>query len=40
MDVAAASAERLRRAVDLGHGGKDMAATYFASFDGPPRQQV
>jgi 3-hydroxyisobutyrate dehydrogenase len=34
MDVAAASAQRLRRAVDLGHGDKDMAATYFASFDG------
>jgi 3-hydroxyisobutyrate dehydrogenase len=34
MDVAAACAERLRRAVDLGHGDQDMAATYFACFDG------
>jgi 3-hydroxyisobutyrate dehydrogenase len=34
MDVAAAVAERLRRTVELGHGEEDMAATYFASFDG------
>src|ERR1039458_1984546 len=34
MDVAAAVAERLRRTVDFGHGSQDMAATYFASFDG------
>ncbi|MFC0600915.1 NAD(P)-dependent oxidoreductase [Streptomyces palmae] len=34
MDVAAAGAERFRRAVEQGHGGEDMAASYFASFDG------
>jgi 3-hydroxyisobutyrate dehydrogenase len=33
VDVAAAAAERLRRAVELGHGQEDMAASYFASFD-------
>ncbi|MEU3460325.1 NAD(P)-dependent oxidoreductase [Streptomyces sp. NPDC006733] len=33
LDVAAAGAERFSRAVGLGHGGEDMAATYFASFD-------
>ena len=33
VDVAAAAAERLRRAVELGHAQEDMAATYFASFD-------
>ena len=37
MDVAAAVAERLRRTVDFGHGSQDMAATYFASFDGARR---
>ncbi|GGV59471.1 NAD(P)-dependent oxidoreductase [Streptomyces griseoloalbus] len=36
LDVAAASAERLERAADLGHGDEDMAAAYYASFgDGP-----
>ena len=34
LDVAAAVAERLRRAAELGHGDEDMAANYFASFDG------
>ncbi|MFC8520738.1 NAD(P)-dependent oxidoreductase [Streptomyces sp. NPDC057257] len=33
LDVAAASADRLERAVAQGHGGEDMAAAYFASFD-------
>ncbi|WP_329116802.1 NAD(P)-dependent oxidoreductase [Streptomyces sp. NBC_01465] len=33
LDVAAAGAERFRRAESQGHGGDDMAATYFASFD-------
>ncbi|MFJ2112926.1 MULTISPECIES: NAD(P)-dependent oxidoreductase [unclassified Streptomyces] len=33
LDVAAAGAERFRRAEAQGHGGDDMAATYFASFD-------
>jgi 3-hydroxyisobutyrate dehydrogenase len=33
VDVAAAAAERLRRAVELGHAQEDMAAGYFASFD-------
>ncbi|MCW2872464.1 NAD(P)-dependent oxidoreductase [Actinacidiphila oryziradicis] len=33
LDVAAAGAERFRRAVEKGHGDEDMAATYFASFD-------
>jgi 3-hydroxyisobutyrate dehydrogenase len=32
MDVAAAGAERFRRAVSQGHGAQDMAASYFASF--------
>ncbi|WP_314172429.1 NAD(P)-dependent oxidoreductase [Streptomyces winkii] len=32
LDVAAAGAERFRRAAELGHGGEDMAASYFASF--------
>ncbi|GAA0383085.1 NAD(P)-dependent oxidoreductase [Streptomyces luteireticuli] len=36
LDVAAAGAERFRRAVAQGHGDEDMAASYFASFgDGP-----
>lgn len=33
LPMAAAVAERFRRAAELGHGGEDMAATYFASFD-------
>ncbi|AJE41106.1 NAD(P)-dependent oxidoreductase [Streptomyces nodosus] len=33
LDVAAATAERLRRAAAQGHGDEDMAAAYFASFD-------
>ena len=33
VDVAAAAAERQRRAVELGHAQEDMAANYFASFD-------
>jgi 3-hydroxyisobutyrate dehydrogenase len=37
MDLAAAGAERFRRAAEYGHGGADMAASYFASFkDGEP----
>ncbi|MET7702400.1 NAD(P)-dependent oxidoreductase [Streptomyces sp. NPDC005485] len=35
LDVAAAGAERFRRAAAQGHGGEDMAASYFASFDEP-----
>jgi len=34
MDVASAAAERFGRAAALGHGDDDMAAAYFASFDG------
>ncbi|MEW1658753.1 MULTISPECIES: NAD(P)-dependent oxidoreductase [unclassified Streptomyces] len=34
MDLAAATAERLRRAEAQGHGGEDGVAAYFASFDG------
>ncbi|MFI9046322.1 NAD(P)-dependent oxidoreductase [Streptomyces sp. NPDC053427] len=34
MDMAAAVAERFRRAQELGHGEEDGAAAYFASFDG------
>ncbi|MFI9718441.1 NAD(P)-dependent oxidoreductase [Streptomyces sp. NPDC052396] len=34
LDMAAAGLERFRRAVGQGHGGEDMAASYFASFDG------
>jgi 3-hydroxyisobutyrate dehydrogenase len=34
LDVAAAGAERFRRAARLGHAEDDMAAAYFASFDG------
>lgn len=34
LDVAAAGAERFRRATEKGHGDQDMAASYFASFDG------
>ncbi|WP_055490310.1 NAD(P)-dependent oxidoreductase [Streptomyces sp. TP-A0356] len=33
LDVAAAAAERLRRAAAQGHAHEDMAAAYFASFD-------
>ena len=33
MDLAAAGAERFRRAIAQGHGDEDMAASYFASFD-------
>ncbi|MER5252435.1 NAD(P)-dependent oxidoreductase [Streptomyces sp. NPDC002855] len=36
LDVAAASADRLARAAEAGHGDEDMAAAYFASFDDPP----
>jgi 3-hydroxyisobutyrate dehydrogenase len=34
LDVAEATAERMERASGLGHGREDMAAAYFASFDG------
>ncbi|WP_268240346.1 NAD(P)-dependent oxidoreductase [Saccharopolyspora thermophila] len=33
LDVAAAGAERLRRAAAQGHANEDMAASYYASFD-------
>jgi len=33
MDLAAAGAERFRRAAVQGHGDKDIAATYYASFE-------
>lgn len=33
LDVAAAAAERFRRAAEAGHGDDDMAAAYHASFD-------
>ncbi|MFI7405033.1 NAD(P)-dependent oxidoreductase [Streptomyces sp. NPDC049541] len=36
LDVAAATAERMERAAAQGHGDEDMAAAYFASFDGKP----
>jgi 3-hydroxyisobutyrate dehydrogenase len=37
LDLAAAGAERFRRAAELGHSRDDMAASYFASFpDGTP----
>jgi len=36
MDVASAAAERYCRAAAQGHGDKDMAAAYFASFDDAP----
>ncbi|MCD0453368.1 NAD(P)-dependent oxidoreductase [Actinocorallia sp. API 0066] len=32
LDLAQAGLERLRRAAEQGHGGEDMAASYFASF--------
>jgi 3-hydroxyisobutyrate dehydrogenase len=38
MDVAAAGAERFRRAAQLGHGDEDMAASYFAGFPGENRR--
>jgi 3-hydroxyisobutyrate dehydrogenase len=38
LDVAKAGAERFRRAAEQGHGAEDMAASYFASFDGAPNQ--
>jgi 3-hydroxyisobutyrate dehydrogenase len=33
LDMAEAIVRRFRRAAELGHAGKDMAATYYASFD-------
>lgn len=36
LDVAEASAARLARAVEQGHGDEDMAAAYYASFDEDP----
>ncbi|GAA2441534.1 NAD(P)-dependent oxidoreductase [Streptomyces macrosporus] len=36
MDVTAAGAERFRRAAEQGHGDEDMAASYYAGFDGVP----
>jgi 3-hydroxyisobutyrate dehydrogenase len=32
LDVAQAGAQRMRRAIDLGHGDEDMAAAYFATW--------
>lgn len=37
MDVAAAGAERMRRAAEQGYGDADMAASYYASWPAPPR---
>jgi 3-hydroxyisobutyrate dehydrogenase len=37
LDVAAAGAQRFRRAAAQGHVDEDMAASYFASFDDTPR---
>jgi 3-hydroxyisobutyrate dehydrogenase len=37
LDLAEAAARRFRRAAELGHAEEDMAATYFASFDGAAR---
>ncbi len=34
LDAVSAAAERLDRAVALGHGAEDLAATYYASFEG------
>jgi 3-hydroxyisobutyrate dehydrogenase len=34
LDLAEAAARRFRRAAELGHADEDMAAAYFASFDG------
>ncbi|MFC4036543.1 NAD(P)-dependent oxidoreductase [Streptomyces polygonati] len=36
LDQAEAGVERFRRAAELGHGQEDMAAAYFASFEGDP----
>lgn len=38
LDVAAATAERFRRAAAQGHADEDMAAAYFASFDEGPAE--
>ncbi|WP_052852247.1 NAD(P)-dependent oxidoreductase [Streptomyces avicenniae] len=35
LDLARGGADRFRRAAEQGHGGEDIAATYYASFDGP-----
>ncbi|MGV9291157.1 NAD(P)-dependent oxidoreductase [Streptomyces sp. NPDC003719] len=40
LDVAAATAERLERAAAQGHGDEDMAAAYFASFDGQASERA
>ncbi|GDY30844.1 NAD(P)-dependent oxidoreductase [Gandjariella thermophila] len=37
LDVSEAAAARLRRAIDLGHGDDDMAAAYFANWEGGRR---
>lgn len=39
LDVAAAGAARLERAAAQGHGDEDMAAAYFASWDGPTAEE-
>lgn len=39
MDLVEAGAERFRRAAEQGHGAEDMAAGYFASFDGPAARE-
>ncbi|MEV7626865.1 hypothetical protein [Actinoplanes sp. NPDC089786] len=36
LDVAAATAERFRRAAEKGHGQSDLVASYHASFDNGP----
>ncbi|MFJ9041689.1 NAD(P)-dependent oxidoreductase [Streptomyces sp. NPDC102406] len=38
LDIAEASEARLTRAAESGHGEEDMAAAYFASFDGDPER--
>jgi 3-hydroxyisobutyrate dehydrogenase len=38
LDVAQAVRERFRRAAALSHAEEDMAAAYFASFNGPATQ--
>jgi 3-hydroxyisobutyrate dehydrogenase len=40
LDLAEAAARRFRRAAELGHADEDMAATYFASFDGEDGRQA
>ncbi|MFE4667464.1 NAD(P)-dependent oxidoreductase [Streptomyces sp. NPDC056716] len=40
LDLTAASAERFARAQAQGHGDEDMAAAYYASFDGRPPTAV